>query len=72
MPFNKFRDYLKAEGFCCPWACLRSRESWNTKSLAEDAECSRRAIRFWRESYNEGEVKCEHLPSCLKERRKTP
>ena len=69
MPFDKFRQFLASEGFCCPWAILTARKRWYTSNIAQDAEMNPRAIRFWKAKLRKGLLKCENCPKgCLKEK----
>lgn len=67
MPFDKFRQFLKDEGFCCPWAILTARKRWYTSNIASDAAMNPRAIRFWKAKLRKGLLQCEQCPEkCLK------
>jgi hypothetical protein len=68
MPFDKMRQYIKDEGFCCPWALFVSRKRWFTSVISGDSAVSPRGVRFWRQRFRAGLLKCEGCDKCLKEK----
>lgn len=65
MPFKNFEDYAKDEGYCCPLHLLADRKRWSNEALAEDAEVTERAIRFWRTDYKRGKIQCHNVKNCM-------
>lgn len=68
MPFDKMRQYVKEEGFCCPWALFVSRKRWLTSILSEDSAVSLRGVRFWRQKFRAKLLQCEKCGNCLKDK----
>ena len=68
---EKIVKYAKAEGFCCLWAFLEANRSKYTSTIMEDelkGVCTDRALRHARAKHRNGELRCEKLETCLKER----
>ncbi len=68
MPYDRFRRFSRAEGFCCPLALLTARKAWGTPELAEDAEVDERTIRYWRRKFRKGDLTCLNYTTCLLQR----
>ena len=64
MPFQLFRNFIKSEGYCCPWLFLKERRRWFTSILAQDSGMQERKIREWRQRYRRKELKCEKCSNC--------
>lgn len=60
-PFLKF---VRAEGFCCPWNCLKTYERWKTESLAQEANLDIRTIQLHRARLKNGLIRCADRFNC--------
>jgi hypothetical protein len=67
---QKISKYAKAEGFCCMWAFLEANRAVFTSRLYAKLVhvCTLRALQQQRAKYRSGQIKCEKLDCCLKDR----
>ena len=66
MSNHRLRGSIKARGYCCIYAGIRSNRQLNTSKLAAFFMVSRDTIQYWKAKMRLKECHCEHKANCMK------